>query len=318
MAIKSRAIFSMDDEKIYKKFNQSLYILNEKSDETMYENKKTQYFEDFYLKNFCLELNFYNIFWDSALHPTPTIIYVGDFVDHLFAISKFYPWFNFIVYSNNNEKLKKAINNTEEKNKFTFLLEESFDPNKYLNGEYFFLTTFLRDEENEEKYYDLMMKQKEWVEIINPIASLIFFRPPKTYQFQGKSEGWQSGKMNFLNGTVFFPIYGEKKTTRTRIAILKDSGTIVWDIKKYELQCNFFNQVTRDSQYYNPITGYITSILVKYEMHNNFDETALVSILIDYFSKFNEKVNEKIIQLTIVRILKFKKFETDFNYKILD
>lgn len=94
---------------------------------------------------------------------------------------------------------------------------------------------------NEAIFHDLSI-QESWVKKIKPEYTLLKFRFPFGYNM----------KFKHLDGDIYWPIYGPKHTTESRLLIIKDKHkfkSINWDTLKYERQLAYFNLVTR-KQYY--------------------------------------------------------------------
>lgn len=81
--------------------------------------------------------------------------------------------------------------------------------------------------------------QKNWVLQLRPKASMLKFRLP-----------WESGTTEYLDGTIYLPVWGRETTTETRlVSVGPDYRLVRYDNKQYEEQLFYFNRVTR-VQYY--------------------------------------------------------------------
>ena len=94
------------------------------------------------------------------------------------------------------------------------------------------------DEDKERRVVIDMEAQKKWVELLNPSCSMLKFRLP-----------YQSGITNYLDGKIFYPVWGGRTTTETRLFVysnkvhqennLIDEIQISETNKDFELDANF-------------------------------------------------------------------------------
>lgn len=81
--------------------------------------------------------------------------------------------------------------------------------------------------------------QLNWVQIMNPVASILKFRLP-----------WGAGATHYLEGDIYLPVWGPVTTIETRLITRKNAGMIYYNHKRYEERLFYFNTVTR-VQYYS-------------------------------------------------------------------
>ena len=124
--------------------------------------------------------------------------------------------------------------------------------------------------EDESQIRKDMNLQKEWVEVMQPLAGMLKFRLP-----------WSDGSTEYLSGKLCLPVWGPCTTTESRLVIFRDSrqgggnadedgggdGDVdgsggfkkrTYDHATYEQQMFFFNTVQRVAVYpdQNPIPYY--------------------------------------------------------------
>lgn len=74
------------------------------------------------------------------------------------------------------------------------------------------------------------LAQMRWHKIIKPKASMLKFRL-----------SWKPGKTNYLEGDIYFPIWGPITTTESRLIVKRDANITEYDNRKYEQQMFYFN-----------------------------------------------------------------------------
>ncbi len=79
-----------------------------------------------------------------------------------------------------------------------------------------------------------MAAQQQWHRIMCPLRSLLRFRLP-----------WTKGTTEYLDGTVFLPVWGPQTTTETYLVPNEPPRDKLWDNGEYEEQMFRFNTVTR-------------------------------------------------------------------------
>jgi len=129
---------------------------------------------------------------------------------------------------------------------------------------------------NEAIFTDVSM-QESWVKIIKPDYTLLKFRFPFGYDM----------KYKHLDGDIYYPIYGPKYTTETRLLIIKDKHKFKskeWDTLKYEQNMAYFNWITR-KQYYQHKYDNISNI------DHCYDCTAHIHIWSKYFDKYSKFIS---------------------------
>ena len=82
-----------------------------------------------------------------------------------------------------------------------------------------------------------MQNQMRWHLLMKPRVSLLKFRLP-----------WEPGTCDYLDGTVYLPVWGPQTTTETRM-VVSGSAMKRWDNVRYEQQMFYFNTVARVALY---------------------------------------------------------------------
>jgi hypothetical protein len=94
----------------------------------------------------------------------------------------------------------------------------------------------------DEEYVEAdMVRQKEWVRILRPAASLLKFRLP-----------WQAGKTPYLPGQILLPAFAPLTSTECRLVLSRahaDAPDQLYDNTEYEQACAFHNTVGRVRTY---------------------------------------------------------------------
>jgi|SRR5579862_1029264 len=133
-----------------------------------------------------------------------------------------------------------------------------------------------------------MEMQKNWVKLLKPKASMLKFRLP-----------WEAGKTSYLDGKIFFPVWGRETTTECRlITTLEDleKGEILYDNKKYEEQMFYFNRVTRVQYYDHPFDFYEG-------LDHCYDCAAEIKIIHNFMRRVKKIINNEIINTKIIEMI---------------
>ena len=95
------------------------------------------------------------------------------------------------------------------------------------------------DDVQQERIHRDMLSQRGWVKILQPVCSMLKFRLP-----------WDGTSTSYLDGTVFFPVYGKDLTHEARLCVPKGANVVDYDNKLYETQMAYFNQRFRPAMYH--------------------------------------------------------------------
>lgn len=235
-------------------------------------------------KLFLSELMFLNECYDLYDKNEPKyFIYAGAAGGHhLPLLSLLYPDITFLLY----DPAKFAIKGADKLKIFNeyFTDETAHMLKKYKNS--LFCSDIRRTTDDNEILED-MEWQRNWVRIIQPHASLLKFRvlfPENQHKNDPKN------KYTYLDGTLYMQQYAPVKSTELRLLSKKKDTQYkdrIYDKFDIESTCFFFNQVIRQSYYYNKSDYKCLS--------HHYDTMAEVSLWKDYLTKHNIKSNNSLI-----------------------
>jgi hypothetical protein len=94
------------------------------------------------------------------------------------------------------------------------------------------------DQAHQERIQKDMVAQQKWLEILQPVSSILKFRLP-----------WDGVNTSYLDGKIFFPVYGKEVTHEARLCVPKGANVVTYDNKQYEGQMAYFNQGFRPAIY---------------------------------------------------------------------
>jgi hypothetical protein len=84
------------------------------------------------------------------------------------------------------------------------------------------------------------MSQQGWIQIMKPVSSILKFRLP--WDLPG-------GLTKYLDGTIYFPVYGKVLTHEARLVVRRGAKVINYNNRLYEGQMAYYNQVLRPAMY---------------------------------------------------------------------
>lgn len=211
--------------------------------------------------------NYYHLFNEQKKY----VLYVGAAHGiHIPILSKLFPDINFILYDPGkfrimeNDKIKIY-------NKFFTNTEAKYYSNNLTN---FLFICDIRNisikkydlEKSENIISDDMSLQMNWHKIMNPIKSLLKFRPI-----------YLEGNLEYLDGDIYYQPWTGKHSTETRL--VPNNKMRIYNNKIYESEMYYFNKIIRKKCYqgilYNP----------KYYCCC-YDCTLEILILFNYLEKF--------------------------------
>lgn len=161
----------------------------------------------------------------------------------------------------------------------------------------------------DDKVKDDMQLQREWVEIIGPVASHLKFRLP----YLEKDTTY-----NYLDGTVFFQAFPGPTSTETRLVVEGRGQPREWDANKYNDQLFHHNTITRVTHYPHNVEApgldhcfdcafevfIIRQYLEKYEKENNTDKR--VGEFVKWISKIIGNSEEALKLKTKISLEKYE------------
>jgi hypothetical protein len=295
------------------------------------------------------ELLFFLFHWNPKEVPNPLCVYVGAACGtHIPMLSAMFPAFFFHLYDPNpfdcestdkitifneyftDEKAYEYVNRTG-----VFLISDirTVDP-KIIFKEELAKRGIFQFNNNNEPIGDIklinqadaatkertelviwedMLRQQKWVEIIDPVESLLKFRLPYPINKQDRI-------VDYLKGIVYWQIYDPPTSTETRLKPVRGvSGkyeTDKWSCLEYEQWCFYHNATVREKlKYINPLTGFNEPIDTP-ELMNDYDSTVEAFLLKLYFQKLGtieNNIPEKVIQLS--RAITWQLNKRDLNSK---
>lgn len=131
-----------------------------------------------------------------------------------------------------------------------------------------FISDIRRDFEKEDLVWEDMELQKKCFQILQARAGLFKFRPPypSTVPYENFNETIQ-----YLDGEIFWPVYGCAQTTECRLYVQKDASDTTYDCRMHQNVLYAFNCDKRPQ----------------------FDEWAEQQIYLEFYQKFNCQFNKK-------------------------
>eukprot|EP01117_Protostelium_nocturnum_P014763 TRINITY_DN5650_c0_g1_i3.p1 TRINITY_DN5650_c0_g1~~TRINITY_DN5650_c0_g1_i3.p1 ORF type:complete len:557 (+),score=125.51 TRINITY_DN5650_c0_g1_i3:342-2012(+) len=130
----------------------------------------------------------------------------------------------------------------------------------------------MTDKEKEERVIIDMKCQEDWHNLMEPNATMLKFRLP-----------YHQGKTMYLKGRIFFPIWGGRTTTETRLVATTNERHEYDNIEYEELM--FHHNTTVRTQYYDHD--------IKGEgLDHCFDCASEIFVLGQYFRKFRKDIEE--------------------------
>jgi len=105
------------------------------------------------------------------------------------------------------------------------------------------MSASMSDRDKEERVKIDMKCQAEWHKIMEPTATMLKLRMP-----------YVAGTTTYLSGKVFFPIWGGRTTTETRLVVTSNEER-VYDHNEYEDLMFHHNTITRTSYFEHDVKG---------------------------------------------------------------
>lgn len=105
----------------------------------------------------------------------------------------------------------------------------------------------IRRTPDEQMVWEDMVSQRRWHEILTPVLTSLKFRLP----WPGHGVVDADNQIEYLDGDIYFPIWGPRSTTESRLVIEdgchERNSTRIYNCLVYEEEMCFFNRVTRPS-----------------------------------------------------------------------
>lgn len=182
------------------------------------------------------ELRALTLWWNSKTTPFPTVVYVGASPSvHTPLLSAMFPQITFHLYDPRPFDIKA----TEKIHLFTgekdgFFTDET--AKKYSGRNDIIFISDIRTleykagvilPENEKIVAANMADQKRWVQIINPVFSLLKFRLP--YVIPGSPQYTE-----YLEGTIMLQPHVKGSSSETRLLVTNSTSSFKYNNKEYE------------------------------------------------------------------------------------
>jgi len=137
--------------------------------------------------------------------------------------------------------------------------------------------------------------QIDWIEKMDPDASLLKFRLPyyeeeihKRLKSESKTpEDDRYINYKYFNGDIYLPVWGGQSTTECRLHVPKERTMKVYNTKRYQEQLFHFNTETRVQYYPHPVKSK--------GLCHCYDCRAEVHVLSDYLQKFKGSQEEVLV-----------------------
>lgn len=218
-----------------------------------------------------------------------TVVYVGAAPGtHIKWLSDLFPKLKFILYDPADFQIKPSDQIEIHKEFFTDEKAALYSSQNVLficdirTADY----NLMKDEEVEETVVKDQYMQLKWYQIMQPKYSMLKFRLP-----------WGKGTTEYLDGKIFFPVWGRPTTTETRLVVQKNAGFKIYDNTKYEEQLSYFNNVTRVTYYERQQKFNVIGL------DHCYDCSSELIIVLNYIAKFCEWKSSQELQVLIEFII---------------
>ncbi len=197
----------------------------------------------------------------ELLQKKIVVIYAGAAQgDHILILCELFPFIKFVLIDSHKIELRYGQENLKSNyriidkyidEKLPNTLFEEFKDN--------WIRLFISDTDslirrtNEEEdliKYDMILQEKIY-NILKPYKSYLKFRLP---YYDKKKEKDQNLLFKYLEGDIYFLIWGRSHTSETRLLVHENAETKEYDIQKYENQMYHFNRNQRTWCYAHNIT----------------------------------------------------------------
>lgn len=274
-------------ESVYREYTKKDLFLNPTDQELPYRRRKDEEKTAIHWgqrKLLLILIQFLSLFWDQKKVPNPIVIYAGAAPGtNIAVVSQLFPEAEFHLYDPNPFK----INNTDRIKLYQQLFTNK-DAKKWSGRNDIYFVSDIRTadyqktrnlDEYETQIQSDMIKQMEWVQIINPVQAHLKLRFPYT-------GGGRPTHVNYLYGYVLKQPWGPQTTTETRLVPIRNDkdqwSMAVWSSQKYQDQMFHHNVIIREQyKYINPLENNNTPIDSP-EILNDWDSRTEAQILMDY------------------------------------
>lgn len=248
-----RQVFACNrDLKQVKTFKETDRIVNLETDpKETYRERKTEIKTTEHLgqrKLLLSEIEFLSRFAEN----NDVVVYAGAAPGtHQDLLSEMFPFVKFILYDPNEFKVTEKHNRELHKEFFTNLTAEQISQ-KYQDNRILFISDIRRFDETltGDIINDLiigdMNAQMTWLNIMNPVASLLKFRLPYSDYGDDLTE--------YLDGKIYKQVWAGATSTESRLEVVDRSSRRIYSNKDYEEIFFYHNTVTRTT-YFQEVEG---------------------------------------------------------------
>jgi len=143
----------------------------------------------------------------------------------------------------------------------------------------------MSDQEKESRVQIDMKMQMGWVRTIKPKATMLKFRLP-----------YSAGKTSYFAGKIFFPIWGGRTTSETRLIVTEDEieKNMEYDHNDYEDIMFHYNTITRTTYFPHHLRGE--------GLDHCYDCCAEIFVLKEYLRKVKKITDEKELSYKAVQM----------------
>jgi hypothetical protein len=184
-----------------------------------------------------------------AVHDA-TVIYVGAAPGHHHTILEvLFPFITFILYDPRGFPIKSTPRREINRIMFTHVTAQEL-LSRFKEKRCLFISDIRRHDDentninNERLIQEDMQMQFIWVQILNPMASLLKFRPPYPLTDELSS-------IQYFKGIILIQPWTGATSTETRLLVTDRYKRTIYDSKLYEDIMFHFNTVTRTTYYQN-------------------------------------------------------------------
>lgn len=253
------------------------------------------------------EIEFFTNYWNPIEVPEPIVLYVGAASGvHINILLKMFTPFKWILYdpgSFDPELMKNSVIDPTEldfNDKRSIIYQSLFTNDnvefyKSLRDRLFFISDIRRNlvgmsgKEKEQAIIEDMKIQREWVETIDPIRSILKFRLPYVEKWT-RDYGYR-----YLDGFVYKQVWHGSKSTECRLVPNKPYREKIYDFKNHEQQMFYYNTIVRNR---TPMVVPIAS-LTQGELSTDTDSAIEYFILRRFLEKFNQFTDENVAKLVL-------------------
>jgi len=204
----------------------------------------------------CLVLESFKI-QTELIQNKIVVIYAGAAQgDHILILCQLFPFIRFVLIDSENIELRYGPRNFESNCDIRKTLIDEKIANELFeefkdNWIRLFISDIRRTNDCEDSIKDDMILQEKVHNILKPYKSYLKFRLP---YFDKAKEKDQNSLFKYLDGDIYFLIWGRSHTSETRLVVHENAGTKEYDIRKHENQMFHFNRNQRTYCYDHNVT----------------------------------------------------------------